>query len=151
MQRVWRTRSVINLSSAWVNALDAISLWSSLPQFFESDSARVSEYSCTFGFRWARRLSIAAMTFRALGVAKEVVQLNERGHSEKPGRQRTHPCSPSSSTLSHKFRMVSQFSLVRVSSVAFTFIVGEHKVERRDTSLRGTYQRHRRKDSPVYS
>ena len=46
-----RTRSVINLSSACVNALDAISLWSSLPQFLESDSESVSEYSCTFGFR----------------------------------------------------------------------------------------------------
>ena len=61
-----RTRSVINLSSAWVKALEAISLWSSLPQFLESDSASVSEYNCTFGFRWARRLRTAAMTFRAL-------------------------------------------------------------------------------------
>jgi hypothetical protein len=40
-----RTRSVINLSSVCVKALDAISLWSSLPQFLESDSASVSEYS----------------------------------------------------------------------------------------------------------
>lgn len=61
-----RTRSVINLSSVCVKALDAISLWSSLPQFLDSDSASVSEYNCTFGFRWARRLRTAAMTFRAL-------------------------------------------------------------------------------------
>ena len=46
-----RTRSVINLSNVWVNARDAISLWSALPQFLESDSASVSEYSCTFAFR----------------------------------------------------------------------------------------------------
>jgi hypothetical protein len=46
-----RTRSVINLSSVCVKARDAISLWSSFPQFLERDSVSVSEYSCTFGFR----------------------------------------------------------------------------------------------------
>jgi len=47
----------------------------------------------------------------------------------------TYPCSPSSWTLSHKFRMSSQFSLVRVSSVAFAARWGQMSGELGEKSM----------------
>ena len=49
-----------------MNALEAISRLMTAPQFFERDSVRARAYSCTFGFRCAKRFSTDAMTFRAL-------------------------------------------------------------------------------------
>ena len=46
-----RTLSVISFSNPAVNALEASSRCRGSPQFLESDSDRVSVYSCTFAFR----------------------------------------------------------------------------------------------------
>ena len=61
-----RTLSVISLSKPWVNARDAISRCTSMPQFLVRDSASVSVYSWTFDVRCVSRLRMAATTFRAL-------------------------------------------------------------------------------------
>lgn len=49
------------------------------------------------------------------------------------GRDKTYPASPSSCTLSHKFKMSSQFSLVRFSSVVFA--VGNHDKTGQHTTI----------------
>lgn len=60
---------------------------------------------------------------------------NRRDHITSAAEQRSdeyrtqgkeykiYPCSPSSWTLSHRFSMSSQFSLVKFSSVVFTAMV----------------------------
>jgi hypothetical protein len=55
------------------------------------------------------------MTLRALGKSP----INKRVSECTTGKV-NHPSEPSSWTLSHKLRFISQFSLVRVSSVALT-------------------------------
>ncbi|KAH9975770.1 hypothetical protein BGW80DRAFT_1444125 [Lactifluus volemus] len=82
----WRLGEKLRLSEGPGRDL---SMETFLPQFLERDSESASEYNCTFGFRWASRLRMAAMTLRALA----------KGQTKCGG-------------------MISQFSLVRVSSVA---------------------------------
>ena len=116
-----RTLSVISFSNPAVKAFEASSRCRVSPQFLESDSANVRVYSWTFAFRWASRLRIEAMTFRAL----------KKPRSVAPGKVAMairYPISPSSVTLSHRLRISSQFSPVRFSSVVFAKPKGEQVV-----------------------
>lgn len=144
------TRSVVTLSSPSVNDLLEISRWTSFPQFSESELVswfstqikvdfsnrkRVAKQKgsdverrhtsrakvWTLGFRWASRLRIAEMAFRALeggGHLKRKVSPSKGNLSVS--RAKTYPVSPSSETLSQISRNFSQLTSVCVSAVAAT-------------------------------
>jgi hypothetical protein len=59
----------------------------------------------------------------------------------------THPCSPSSFTLSQRLRMNSQFSLVRFSSVVLAWVEERESVAVKGCQDDSAHRQYHRKDS----